>query len=233
MGAGDKKERKKGKRRKRGREGGRKEGRNLQNKSKGKIFWISTHSGTQTAPLPEALLCCSMWPGTQRGPLPGYCSVDPCIMHIKGHPVWSPTLQFTVSGFRWANLSIVQLPMLVCGERIDGDGSTTLYKTQQYFLSSMAARFSSTSISHHSLLPHIPSVPLRSQYQASFCDSITIPKLQVLGKHPGAPFLVQGMCQGLSYSHSTFSVLHSSVSSCLWSVPPVHFQLVFFIHVCV
>ena len=32
--------------------------------------------------------------------------------------------------------------------------------TQQYRLASIAARFSSTGISHHSLLPHIPSICL-------------------------------------------------------------------------
>ena len=32
--------------------------------------------------------------------------------------------------------------------------------TQQYRLASMAARLSSTGISHHNLLPHIPSIHL-------------------------------------------------------------------------
>ena len=47
--------------------------------------------------------------------------------------------------------------MLACGERGYGDGSTP-YMTEQYCLASMAAWLSSTGISHHSLLPHIPSI---------------------------------------------------------------------------
>ena len=34
----------------------------------------------------------------------------------------------------------------------------TLRMTQQYHLASMAAQLSSTGISHHNLLPHIPSI---------------------------------------------------------------------------
>ena len=46
------------------------------------------------------------------------------------------------------------------GERSYGDGSTRLCMIQQYRLASMAARLSSTGISHHNLLPHIPSFNL-------------------------------------------------------------------------
>ena len=47
----------------------------------------------------------------------GSYSVDQCIRHLMGHPGWGPTLQFSVSGVCWATLCIVQLPVLVCGER--------------------------------------------------------------------------------------------------------------------
>ena len=36
---------------------------------------------------------------------------------LKGAPWWGSTPQFSVSGIWWASLSIVQLQMLVCGER--------------------------------------------------------------------------------------------------------------------
>ena len=43
--------------------------------------------------------------------------------------------------------------------------------TQQYRLASMAARLSSTGISHHNLLPHIPSIHL-SAVNSSLCPGI-------------------------------------------------------------
>ena len=52
--------------------------------------------------------------------------------------------------------------------------------TQQFHLASMAAWLSSTGISHHNLLPHIPSIPsLRSQQQPSPWDCSTVAKLQL------------------------------------------------------
>ena len=41
----------------------------------------------------------------------GSYSVDGCIGHLKEHPRWGP------AGVSWASPSIVQLPMLTCGER--------------------------------------------------------------------------------------------------------------------
>ena len=65
----------------------------------------------------------------------------------------------------------------LCGERPWGCFHP-LCMTQQYRLASMAAQLSSTSISHHNLLPHIPSISLHSQQQPSPWDCSTIPKLQ-------------------------------------------------------
>ena len=47
----------------------------------------------------------------------GSYSVDWRVSHLKGHPELGPTLYLSVSGLCWASLSIVQLLMLVCGER--------------------------------------------------------------------------------------------------------------------
>ena len=51
----------------------------------------------------------------------------------------------------------------VWGERGYPDGFTPCVDmTQQYLLAFMAARISSTGVSHHSLLPHIPLIRLSS-----------------------------------------------------------------------
>ena len=76
---------------------------------------------------------------------------------LKGAPWVGPALQFCASGVWWASLSVVQLPMLACGEREAVMMAPTLCVTQQYCLASTAARLSSTGISHHNLLPHILS----------------------------------------------------------------------------
>ena len=58
----------------------------------------------------------------------------------------------------------------VWGERGYGDGSTP-YDTQLYHLASMASWLSPTGISHHGLLPHIPSIHL-SAVNSSPCPGI-------------------------------------------------------------
>ena len=50
----------------------------------------------------------------------------------------------------------------VWGERGYGAGSTRYPETQQHCLASVAARLSSAGISHHNLLPHIPSLQSRA-----------------------------------------------------------------------
>ena len=61
--------------------------------------------------------------------------------------------------------------MLAFGDREYGDGSALLHMTQQYHLASLATRLSSTGISHHSLLPNIPSTGL-STVKSSPCPGI-------------------------------------------------------------
>ena len=67
-------------------------------------------------------------------------SVDWLISHLKEHPRWGPALWFSASCVWWASFSIVQLPMLVCGEREAMDGAICVI--QQY-----------------RLLPWLPSFP--------------------------------------------------------------------------
>ena len=64
------------------------------------------------------------------------------------------------SGIWWASLSIVQLLMLAAGERGCGDGSIPYVWPQQYRLAFVAAQLPPTGISHHHLLPYIPSICL-------------------------------------------------------------------------
>ena len=66
-------------------------------------------------------------------------SVVQCIRHLMGQPLYCSAADADV----W-------------GEKGYADGSSPLGVTQQYRLASMAAWLSSTDISHHSLLPHIP-----------------------------------------------------------------------------
>ena len=89
----------------------------------------------------------------------GSYSVDGCIRHLKGHPGWSPALWFCASGVWRASLSTFQLQMLAVGREAMGM-APPLHVTQQCCRASTAARLSSTGISHHDLLPHIPSIHL-------------------------------------------------------------------------
>ena len=60
----------------------------------------------------------------------GCYSVDLRVSHLMEHPGWG--LQFSASGVRWANHSIVKLQMLEYGERGYADGSTSyVWLTQQ------------------------------------------------------------------------------------------------------
>ena len=92
--------------------------------------------------MPGVLLCCLVHQSLKGAPWVGSYSVVQCIRHLMGQPLYC----LATNAGLW-------------GQRGHGDGST-LRVTQQYRLASMAAWLSSTGISHHSLLPHIPSICL-------------------------------------------------------------------------
>ena len=69
--------------------------------------------------------------------------------------------------------------MLVCGGREAVVMAPSLCVTQQYSLAFLALRLSSKGISHHNILPHIPSTSFCSQQQPSSGDYSTVPKLQL------------------------------------------------------
>ena len=72
----------------------------------------------------------------------GSYSVFQCARHLMGQPIYCSA----------ANAGIWEREFMVM--------ALPLHMTQQYHLASMAARLSSTGISHHNLLPHIASTHL-------------------------------------------------------------------------
>ena len=113
-------------------------------------------------PLGLVFLCSSTCSGTGRAPLPGILLCCPHISNIEGSPGWGPT---------WASLSVVQLPMLVCGEREAMVMAPVLTHDSAVSLASMVAWLSSTGHALHSLLPQIPLVHL-SAVNSSPCSGI-------------------------------------------------------------
>ena len=130
----------------------------------------------------------SVHAGTWRAPWLGSYSVVQT-KHLKGQPLYGSAVN---AG---------------CGER---EAMVTLHPvhvTPQHRLASMAARLSSTGISHHSLLPHIPSVCL-STVNSSLLSGIAPQSLNPSSQPlhlPGDLHPCPGyawLWQGLSDSHS-------------------------------
>ena len=104
--------------------------------------------------------------------------------------------------------------------------------TQRYFFASMAAWFSSTGISHHSFLPHIPSIHL-SAVSSSPHPGITPQSLNSgswplpLPGHPCSCLAYVWLQQGQSDSHSIYchrsavSLLVLNVSSLTQIIAPL------------
>ena len=110
--------------------------------------------------MPGVLLCCSVHHAHRGAPLAGVLLCKLAHQSLKEHPGWGPTLHFSASDICWGSLSIVQLPMLVCGEREAMGMAPAPVSDSAVLPCSMAAQLSSTGISYHSLLPHIPSIHL-------------------------------------------------------------------------
>ena len=74
------------------------------------------------------------------------------------------------------------------------DGSTPLCMTQQYRLASKSAQLSSTGISPHDLLPHIPLIRLYAVSSSPHPGIAPIPKLQLPAAVPSrAPASLSGV----------------------------------------
>ena len=91
-------------------------------------------------------------------PCLGSFSVVWHVRHIEGPP-WLGSYSLVQCVRHSVGQSIAQPPMR---ERGYDDGSTPLCMIQQYLLASKSAQLSSTGISPHDLLPHIPSIHLYS-----------------------------------------------------------------------
>ena len=89
----------------------------------------------------------------------GSYSVDWRIRHLKGHPGWGPTVVQCV----WYLIAQALLLFSCQCWRVERERLWwwlhPLPMTQLYRLASMAARLSSTGISHHELLPPYPLDP--------------------------------------------------------------------------
>ena len=97
--------------------------------------------------------------GTQRGPpwLVSY-SVVLGISHLKEHPGGVLLCSSVHQEFDKAAFLLFSCLCWHVGEERPWRWLQPLHMTQQYRLASMAARLSSTGISHHNLLAHIPLI---------------------------------------------------------------------------
>ena len=101
--------------------------------------------------MPGVLLCCSIYEAHREGP--------PDWGPLKGHP-WVGSYP-VVQCVRHLFISIVQLPVLVYGER------EAMVMAPSPTCDSAVSPCFPTGISHHDLLPHIPSIPLSAVNSSS------------------------------------------------------------------
>ena len=109
------------------------------------LLCCSVRQAHRGATLAGVLLCSSGRQSLKGAPWVGSCSVVQCVRRLMGQTLYCSTAD---AGMR--------------GDRGSCDGSTPLPMTQQYRLALMAARLSSTGLSHHNLLPHLLTIHLNS-----------------------------------------------------------------------
>ena len=93
-------------------------------------------------------------------PCLGSFSVAQRIRHIGGPPGWVLPWDSAHQVLDGPASLLFSCWCWRVGGRGYGDGSTPYVWLSSYHLASMAARLSSKGISHHSVLPHIPSISL-------------------------------------------------------------------------
>ena len=169
---------------------------------------LQTKTGQRGLPcLGSFSIYCSLCQAHKGGPLAGVLLCRSASQTLKGAP-WVGSYS-VVQCFRYlmARLSIVQLPMLAYWGREAMVMAAPPTHDSAVSPSSMAARLSSTGISHHSLLSHIPWICL-SAVNSSPCPGIAPQFLNSSSQ----PLCLPGyLCpclgyvwlwQGLSDSHS-------------------------------
>ena len=92
--------------------------------------------------------------------------VDLHIRHLKGHLGGGPFCSSLCQAFDGPAFLLFSCRRWCVGREILWWWLHSLRVTQQYHLASMAAQLSSTGISHHSLLLHIPSIRLSAVYSS-------------------------------------------------------------------
>ena len=108
----------------------------------GVLLHCSEHQAHRGTHLTGVLLCSSARQSLKGVPWVGSYSVVQCIRHLMGQPL---SCLAANAGIWGREFIVMALP---------------LHMTQQDHLASMAARLSSTGISHYNLLPHIASTHL-------------------------------------------------------------------------
>ena len=128
-------------------------------------------SGTWRTPPPPAgiLLCRLACQALEGAPWVGSYSVVWHISHLKEYPGW------VHQAFDGPASLLFSCWCCQLGRERLWWWVHPLCVTQQYCLASMAAQLPSTGISHHHLLPYIPSICLHSQQQPSPWVCSTIP----------------------------------------------------------
>ena len=145
------------------------------------------------------LLCCSACQA-HRGAalLAGILLCRSAHQSLKESPWWGLTLEFSASGICWASISIVELPMLACGEKKAMVMASPLMCDSAVLpcfrgcLAFLHWHFPPQSPPSHPLNPS-----LHSEQQSSPWDCSTIPKLQLQATAPSrGPAFLSMVCTG-------------------------------------
>ena len=130
------------------------------------------------------ILCCSMHQAFRGAPWLGSYSLVWRISHLNEHPGWVLLCSSVHHVFDGPASLLFSCQCWCLGRERLWYWPHPLCVTRQYRLASVAAWLSSTGISHHNLLPHLPVICLYSQQQPSPWDCSTIPKLQLPATMP-------------------------------------------------
>ena len=168
--------------------------------------------------MPGVLLCCPVCQAHGVAPLGWGPTLVQCIRRLMGQPLyWS-----AADAGMW-------------GERLWGR-LHPLHMTQQYRLASMAAWLSSTGISHHNFLSHIPSVrlsavnssPLPGIAQQSLNSSSSrctlqgtcVPVWGMYGCGKDCLILIPFRLQQISFFPCRFNCFSSDSDALMWGSDP-------------
>ena len=153
-------------------------------------------------------------------------SVDQCIKHLKGHPGWRPALWVRASGFWSASLSVVQLPMLACGEReamVMAPPPMHDSAALPYFHGYLV--FLHRDFPPQSPLSHPLDLSLHSEQQPLPWDFSTTPELQLPAAAPSrGPVSLSGICMAAARTVWFSFLLCCPISAVLlsaWNVSPL------------